>query len=137
MIQVVQPATVIYFQIFRNFAVSNADFHVLLYSTFFCFHTEEFKELSDLECWSYFPLTIGLIFLKYASAQESEVLSIIWNRHGHECSRIWKLSGNFIKKCRDFLGRDRGNSPKCGRCSIADGIGSLYFLLTFLNKKIN
>jgi hypothetical protein len=31
----------------------------------------------------------------------------IWNRHGHECSRIWKLSGNFtliqcIKKCRDF-----------------------------------
>ena len=36
---------------------------------------------------------------------------IIWNRHGHECSRIWKLSGNFtliqcIKKCRDFLGRD-------------------------------
>ena len=34
---------------------------------------------------------------------------IIWNRHGHECSRIWKLSGNFtliqcIKKCRDFLG---------------------------------
>jgi hypothetical protein len=36
---------------------------------------------------------------------------LIWNRHGHECSRIWKLSGNFtliqcIKKCRDFLGRD-------------------------------
>jgi hypothetical protein len=34
---------------------------------------------------------------------------IIWNRHGHECSRIWKLSGNFtliqcIKKCRDILG---------------------------------
>jgi hypothetical protein len=26
--------------------------------------------------------------------------------HGHECSLIWKLSGNFIKKCRDFLGRD-------------------------------
>ena len=32
--------------------------------------------------------------------------TLIWNRHGHECSRIWKLSGNFIKKCRDFLGRD-------------------------------
>jgi hypothetical protein len=37
--------------------------------------------------------------------------SLIWNRHGHECSRIWKLSGNFtliqsIKKCRDILGRD-------------------------------
>jgi hypothetical protein len=31
---------------------------------------------------------------------------VIWNRHGLECSRIWKLSGNFIKKCRDFLGRD-------------------------------
>ena len=23
------------------------------------------------------------------------VFYIIWNRHGHECSRIWKLSGNF------------------------------------------
>ena len=31
---------------------------------------------------------------------------IIWNRHGLECSHIWKLSGNFIKKSRDFLGRD-------------------------------
>ena len=36
---------------------------------------------------------------------------LILNRHGHECLRIWKLSGNFtliqcIKKCRDFLGRD-------------------------------
>jgi hypothetical protein len=30
---------------------------------------------------------------------------LIWNRHGHECSLIWKLSDNFIKKCRDFLGR--------------------------------
>ena len=32
-------------------------------------------------------------------------------RHGHECSRIWKLSGNFtllqcINMCWDFLGRD-------------------------------
>ena len=38
-------------------------------------------------------------------------VSLIWNRHGHECSRIWKLTGKFtliqcIKKCRDFLGRD-------------------------------
>jgi hypothetical protein len=34
---------------------------------------------------------------------------ILWNRHGHECSRIWKLSGNCtqcIKKCQDFLGQD-------------------------------
>jgi hypothetical protein len=40
-----------------------------------------------------------------------KLYNIIWNRHGHECSRIWKLSGNFTliqcnKKCRDFLGRD-------------------------------
>jgi hypothetical protein len=33
---------------------------------------------------------------------------LIWNRHDHENSRIWKLSGNFtpiqyIKKCRDSL----------------------------------
>ena len=41
------------------------------------------------------------IFLKWTSC-----FILIWNRHGHECSRIWKLSGNFIKKCRDFLGRD-------------------------------
>jgi hypothetical protein len=34
---------------------------------------------------------------------------VIWNRHGLECTRIWKLSGNFIKKCRDFLGRDIKN----------------------------
>jgi hypothetical protein len=24
-------------------------------------------------------------------------LQRIWNRHGHECSLIWKLSGNFIE----------------------------------------
>ena len=35
-----------------------------------------------------------------------EISIIIWNRHGHECSLIWKLSGNFIKKCRNILGRD-------------------------------
>jgi hypothetical protein len=35
-----------------------------------------------------------------------DITFLIWNRHGLECSRIWKLSGNFIKKCRDFLGRD-------------------------------
>jgi hypothetical protein len=38
-----------------------------------------------------------------------QIIVLIWNRHGHECSRIWKLSGNFtliqcIKKCRDILG---------------------------------
>ena len=36
-------------------------------------------------------------------------LNLICNRHGHECSHIWKLSGNStliqcIKKCRDFFG---------------------------------
>jgi hypothetical protein len=41
----------------------------------------------------------------------NSVRVLIWNRHGHECSRIWKLSGNFtliqcIKKCRDFLSWD-------------------------------
>ena len=25
----------------------------------------------------------------------ADCFHIIWNRHGHECSRIWKLSGNF------------------------------------------
>ena len=35
----------------------------------------------------------------------TSLLTLIWNWHGHEFSRIWKLSVNFLKKCRDFLGR--------------------------------
>ena len=42
----------------------------------------------------------------YFFGHVSYIITLIWNRHGLECSRIWKLSGNFIKKCRDFLGRD-------------------------------
>jgi hypothetical protein len=50
-------------------------------------------------------------FLYYIYKKETHkvtclFISVIWNRHGHECSCIWKWSGNFIKKCRDFLGRD-------------------------------
>jgi hypothetical protein len=33
-------------------------------------------------------------------------LDYVWFLNELECSRIWNLSGNFIKKCRDFLGRD-------------------------------
>jgi hypothetical protein len=49
--------------------------------------------------------TIHQITDNYASGHHKQKV-LIWNRHGHECSLIWKLSDNFIKKCRDFLGRD-------------------------------
>jgi hypothetical protein len=34
-------------------------------------------------------------FLECTVVQSKDALSIYWNRHGHECSRIWKLSANF------------------------------------------
>jgi hypothetical protein len=34
-------------------------------------------------------------FLECTVVQCKDALSIYWNRHGHECSRIWKLSANF------------------------------------------
>ena len=55
-------------------------------------------------------LQISCVFTAWLFTQIHHNI-IIWNRHGHECSCIWKLSGNFtliqcIKKCQDFLGRD-------------------------------
>jgi hypothetical protein len=35
------------------------------------------------------------IIFRFAYHKELAEARIIWNRHGHECSRIWKLSGNF------------------------------------------
>ena len=34
-------------------------------------------------------------FLECTVVQCKDALSIFWNRHGHECSWIWKLSANF------------------------------------------
>jgi hypothetical protein len=34
-------------------------------------------------------------FLECTVIQCKDTLSIYWNRHGHECSRIWKLFVNF------------------------------------------
>ena len=34
-------------------------------------------------------------FLECTVVQCKDALSIYWNRHGHQCSRIWKLSANF------------------------------------------
>ena len=34
-------------------------------------------------------------FLECTVVQCKDALSIYWNRHGHDCSRIWKLSANF------------------------------------------
>jgi hypothetical protein len=34
-------------------------------------------------------------FLECTVVQCKDALPIYWNRHGHECSRIWKLSANF------------------------------------------
>jgi hypothetical protein len=54
---------------------------------------------------------VGTSFLINCPNSTIKSTYVIWNRHSHECSRIWKWSGNFtliqcIKKCRDFLGRD-------------------------------
>jgi hypothetical protein len=48
-------------------------------------------------------------FLECTVVQCKDALSNYWNRHGHECSRIWKLSANFtliqcIKIVSRFLG---------------------------------
>ena len=40
-------------------------------------------------------LLTSVYFLEYTVVQCKDALSIYWNRHGHECSRIWKLSANF------------------------------------------
>ena len=50
-------------------------------------------------------------FLECTVVQCKDALSIYWNRNGHECSRIWKLSANFtliqcIKIVSSFLGRN-------------------------------
>jgi hypothetical protein len=34
-------------------------------------------------------------FLECTVVQCKDALSIYWNRHDHDCSRIWKLSANF------------------------------------------
>ena len=40
-------------------------------------------------------LLTSVYFLECTVVQCKDALSIYWNRHGHECSRIWKLSANF------------------------------------------
>jgi hypothetical protein len=53
-------------------------------------------------------------------------VDIIWNRHGHQCSRIWKLSANFtlnqcIKIVSRFFGpRYIGEDFFLGSCDSAD-----------------
>jgi hypothetical protein len=72
--------------------------------------------LQSIEKKNYSPICV-VMFVKKSQVhilyhkEIADARIIIWNRHGHECSSIWKLSGNFtliqcIKKCRDFLGRD-------------------------------
>ena len=48
-------------------------------------------------------------FFECTVVQCKDALYIYWNRHGHECSRIWKLSANFtliqcIKIVSKFFG---------------------------------
>jgi hypothetical protein len=40
-------------------------------------------------------LLTSVYFLECTVVQYKDALSIYWNRHGHQCSRIWKLSANF------------------------------------------
>ena len=45
-------------------------------------------------------------FLECTVVQCKDALSIYWNRHGHECSRIWKLSANFtLTQCIKIVSR--------------------------------
>jgi hypothetical protein len=45
-------------------------------------------------------------FLECTVVQCNDALSIYWNRHGHECSRIWKLSANFtLIQCIKIVSR--------------------------------
>jgi hypothetical protein len=45
-------------------------------------------------------------FLECTVVQCQDALSIYWNRHGHECSRIWKLSANFtLIQCIKIVSR--------------------------------
>jgi hypothetical protein len=47
-----------------------------------------------------------LYFLECTVVQCKDALSIYWNRHGHECSRIWKLSANFtLIQCIKIVSR--------------------------------
>ena len=51
-------------------------------------------------------------FLECTVVQCKDVLSIYWYRHGHECSRIWKLSANFtLIQCIKIVARFFG--PRC------------------------
>ena len=45
-------------------------------------------------------------FLGCTAVQCKDALFIYWDRHGHECSRIWKLSGNFtLIQCIKIVSR--------------------------------
>jgi hypothetical protein len=45
-------------------------------------------------------------FLECTAVQCKDALSIYWNGHGHECSRIWKLSANFtLIQCIKIVSR--------------------------------
>jgi hypothetical protein len=45
-------------------------------------------------------------FLECTAVQCKDALSIYWNRHGHECSWVWKLSANFtLIQCFKILWR--------------------------------
>ena len=56
-----------------------------------------------VSCEVYFCIWI---WIPRWTPSQNLVFNIIWNRHGHECSRIWKLSGNYTIKCCIF-GVDR------------------------------
>jgi hypothetical protein len=55
---------------------------------------------------TYYKFVSFIILNLFKVVKWKSCFILIWNRHGLECSRIWKLSGNFIKRCREFLGRD-------------------------------
>jgi hypothetical protein len=60
-------------------------------------------------------------FLECTVVQCKDALSIYWDRHDHECSRIWKLSANFtLIQCIKIVSRYIGDDFILGPRYIGD-----------------
>jgi hypothetical protein len=78
-------------------------------------------------------------FLECTVVQCKDALSIYWNRHGHECSWIWKLSANFtLIQCIKIVSRFFGSEIYRGRHFFSAEIyrGRLLTLITESSSRL-